>query len=201
MPLDEIKRYMRSQKKYRAEAKERHWKVMNEDKKRMTDFANKITPPHWNVWYESDSQVILKRGYLNILLIAEGSDHEVDHKKGVKGLTNTLGIEFLNGIARTKIIIYPYMGDWPGTIIHELAHIAVDRRLSLKKKPYNEPEFAFCNSRMFHIDDHGPMFDRALYLLRARLVTSYGYAYILRYVLMNPMKIPSHSTVKGIPAC
>lgn len=188
MPLDEIKRCMRSQKKYRTETRERYGEITAEGKKRMADFANKITPPNWNVWCESDDQVIPRRGYLNISLIAEGTNCEAYHKKHIRGLANINGIEYLSGIASTQITIYPYMGDWPGTIIHELAHVAVDRRLSLKKKPYNEPEFAFCNSRIFHIDDHDPMFDRALELLRMRLLKLYNYAYVLRYTLMNPMK-------------
>ena len=191
MPLAEIKRYVQSRKKYLAETKERYWQVTDDDKQRMVNFANKITPSHWNVWSEDDSQVILKRGYLNILLFAKAADHQGRHEKGIRGSVNARGIEYLHGIGRSNITVYPHMGDWPGTIIHELAHLAVDRRLSLTKKTYNEPEYAYCTSRIFHIDDHGALFDRAIYLLRMRLLALHSYAYVLRYLLMNPMKIPN----------
>jgi len=47
------------------------------------------------------------------------------------------------GIANTEIAIYPHLGDWPGAITHELAHVAVIRRSSFTAKTYKYPVFGF----------------------------------------------------------
>jgi|GEM_PF-5324022 len=70
--------------------------------------------------------------------------------------------------------------------MHELAHIAMDRRFSLIKKPYKKYGWDFCNARLFGIDDHGELFDRALRFFFSRMYKSYGdYKYLLYYNLFT----------------
>ncbi|MGO9137283.1 MAG: hypothetical protein ACLP9S_04780 [Syntrophales bacterium] len=181
--LDEIKR-MRSRKKYLAELKDRYAVIQEEDKEKMLRFANRITPPNWNVWCTPFSEFIPDRGILNIWMgVFPDSEDNLDRA----GEAEILGVMYAGRIANTHIKIYPAKGDWPGTVVHELAHIAVDRRLSLINKPYKQ-EFGFATSRMFGEDIHGPRFDRALELLRLRMMDEYDYMYVLHYYWANPMK-------------
>ena len=184
MALNEIKR-MRSRKKYFAELKDRYAVIQKEDKERMLRFANRITPPNWNVWCDSLSEPIVDRGILNIRLGA--FPYPPDDGRNLAGATERCGIIYMGGHTYSHIKIFPTQGDWPGTVVHELAHIAVYRRLSLINKPYKE-ELGFATCKMFNEDEHGQRFDRALEFLRLRMMDEYDYCYVLYYILANPMK-------------
>ena len=88
-------------------------------------------------------------------------------------------------VARITILLWPYLGDWKGTLLHELAHVAVYRYRAFRIKNYRKedlfhphwnmnPQTAL-RKRKFHREGHhGPMFQQAFATLAKRAVREFG---------------------------
>jgi hypothetical protein len=147
----------------------------DEIKKELCQFANKITPKNWYISTEHHANKD-DPGTLNIWLLFNDQAHDED--------TDRAGgphdpMRFLNGVAFAEIRLYPlnqnhegFVLSWKGTIIHELAHIAVDRYGAFKKKIYR-PGGAMI-ARMTEENMHGPTFQKALRLMLVRAASVYG---------------------------
>jgi hypothetical protein len=74
-------------------------------------------------------------------------------------------------VASAQLILCPYRGDWKGTIVHELAHIA-EPRLEAQKKKLSANALIFPSESK----EHGPLFLKALARMinRAEAVFSSG---------------------------
>jgi len=179
MARDEIKRLLRSRKKYFTECQSRYAVITKEDEDRIYSFACSVVPRRWNIWTFAFGEPTRVRGILNIGLEIFASDCDR------MGEADRCGVTYVGGVARTLIRIHPNKGDWPGTILHELAHIATDRRLSLINKPYLKNDFGFATSTMHGEDIHGPRFERALDLLINRMLNIYNYQYVYEYALLH----------------
>jgi len=179
MARDEIKRLLRSRRKYFADCQSRYAVLTKEDKERIYKFACSVVPRTWNIWTFDFGEPTRVRGILNIGLEIFASNCDR------MGEADRCGVTYIGGVARAFIRIYPNMGDWPWTVIHELAHVATERRLSLINKPYLKNDFGFSTSTMHGEDMHGPRFQRALDLFESRMLAQYNYQYVLEYALLH----------------
>ena len=182
MARDEIKRLLRSRKKYFTECQSRYAVITKDDEERIYKFACSVVPRTWNMWTGSYGKPNTVRGILNIWLGVFKSQENID----IMGEAERFGITYHYGIAHTHIIIYPDKGDWPWTVIQELAHIATYRRVSIINKPYKK-EFGNTNPEMHGEEMHGPRFHRALHFFESRMLDRYNYQYVLEYALLHRM--------------
>jgi hypothetical protein len=147
----------------------------DEIKKELCQFANMITPKNWNVSTEHHG-FKGESGTLNIWLLF----HDKGHYEDVWMLAESHSlIRFLDGAAFADIWLYPlnqnhegFVVSYKGTIIHELAHIAVDRYVAFKEKVYR-PGGAMI-ARMTEENMHGLTFQKALRLILVRAASVYG---------------------------
>ena len=112
----------------------------NAEKIKIKDFAERITPPNWNISID-DATLKGGPGILNIRLFFINRHHEEPLKAGEAHGP----MRFYKGAARTELWLYPHGREhneagwsWEGTIIHELAHIAVTRLIALKTKRHKQ---------------------------------------------------------------
>ena len=88
-------------------------------------------------------------------------------------------------VAKITIKLWPYLGDWKGTLIHELAHVAVYRYKAFKTKEYRKnPLFKtpwnidtkrlFIRKTLLREGHHGPKFQRAFSTLAKRAIREFG---------------------------
>jgi hypothetical protein len=95
--------------------------------------ARKIAPPNWNV-YKSNKMHIKQSGILNIkLVIANPSDLEFTSSIG--GMASPIWYDDKVGYSYIEMFRHTNT-DWIHVIIHEMAHIAVMRWLSLSKREF-----------------------------------------------------------------
>ena len=150
-------------------------------------FINSITPKNWIPTFDDkeltelfDSGFKKKPSdlhaslYINVFIVE--SKHEDDSQR----LGECHGpMMFYDGFSSCELWIYPHKGhkedmvSWQGTIIHELAHIAVDRLVALKLKPHK----ARClvnTSVDLDENPHGPTFQKALWRMAYRAYQVYG---------------------------
>jgi hypothetical protein len=153
----------------------------------MVRFANLITPPTWNVFSLEKDRIIRPTFLnieLRVLTVDEmDGDERRESTSGfvpnpmwfhkISSLTNAFGkdpasdayqtwndilAKFGDGtVASAQLHLCPYRGDWKGTIVHELAHIAEMRWLAQQQKPFQCNLHAVGNGGQ----DHGPLFLRA----------------------------------------
>ena len=88
-------------------------------------------------------------------------------------------------VAKITIKLWPYLGDWKGTLIHELAHVAVYRYNAFKTREYREkillkspwnidPKTLFLKKTLQREGHHGPTFQRAFSTLAKRAIREFG---------------------------
>jgi len=88
-------------------------------------------------------------------------------------------------VAKITIKLWPYLGDWKGTLIHELAHVAVYRYHAFKTREYREnalfknpwnmdPKTLFIKKTLLREGHHGPAFQRAFSILAKRAIREFG---------------------------
>nr|MBC8363032.1 hypothetical protein [Candidatus Desulfatibia profunda] len=81
--------------------------------------------------------------------------------------------------------LWPYLGDWKGTLIHELAHVAVYRYQACRTKDYqNKTLFKnhwnidikslLIKERFLREGHHGPSFQKAFITLSKRVIREFG---------------------------
>jgi hypothetical protein len=101
-----------------------------------------------------------------------------------KDLKST-GMERKGNVAKITIKLWPYLGDWKGTLIHELAHVAVYRYNAFKTKEYREkalfknpwnidPKTLIIKKTFQREGHHGPAFQRAFSSLAKRAIREFG---------------------------
>ena len=144
-------------------------------KKELCQFAKKITPKNWNISIEHHGYKG-KSGMLNIWLLFHDRAHCTD--RGSVGESHS-PMRFIGGAAFAEIWLYPLNQDHSdygisskGTIIPELAHIAVDRYAAFKEKVYR-PDGTMI-ARMIEEEPHGQNFQRAMRILLNRAISIYG---------------------------
>ncbi|MGD8770027.1 MAG: hypothetical protein PVJ06_08280 [Desulfobacterales bacterium] len=87
--------------------------------------------------------------------------------------------------AKITIKLWPYLGDWKGTLIHELAHVAVYRYTAFKTKEYRKknlfkntwnmnPKTLFLKKTLQIEGHHGPAFQRSFSMLAKRAIREFG---------------------------
>jgi len=88
-------------------------------------------------------------------------------------------------VAKITIKLWPYLGDWKGTLAHELAHVAVYRYHAFKTKNYRSKTLfrnpwdvnsrkVFARETLMHEGHHGPAFQRAFSTLAKRAIREFG---------------------------
>jgi hypothetical protein len=81
--------------------------------------------------------------------------------------------------------LWPHLGDWRGTLIHELAHVAVYRWRAFISKDYRKEGLfkSYCGENLraslikeqsFMEGHHGPRFQKALLSLVKRTIREFG---------------------------
>jgi hypothetical protein len=87
-------------------------------------------------------------------------------------------------VARIVIRLWPYLGDWKGTLIHELAHVAVYRYQAFRTKDYYNKtrfknhwnidlKFLLLKERLLSEGHHGPSFQQAFFTLSKRAIREF----------------------------
>jgi hypothetical protein len=88
-------------------------------------------------------------------------------------------------VAKITIKVWPYLGDWKGTLIHELAHVAVYRYKAFKTREYRkkalfdppwyiDTKTLFIRKALLSEGHHGPAFQRAFSTLAKRAIREFG---------------------------
>jgi len=88
-------------------------------------------------------------------------------------------------VARIIVRLWPYLGDWKGTLIHELAHVAVYRyqacrnkdytKKALFKSPWNiDLKSILIKERFLREGHHGKSFQKAFFTLTKRAIKQFG---------------------------
>jgi hypothetical protein len=156
----------------------------------MVRFANLITPPTWNVFAHPEGRII-RPTFLNIELSVLTIDEmdEDEGKKNASGFVRSpMRYEKLSALASARgwtpddykdwcdilkrfgdgtvasvhLDLCPYRGDWKGTMVHELAHIAETRRKAQKEKPFRHAIHGVAVGRTVESESqHDPIFLRA----------------------------------------
>jgi len=105
------------------------------EREEIRKFAERITPPSWNVFLDFKKRR-KDPGILNISLDIRDAHDEKDSifQAAVRGW-----MSFCDRIGYVHVVIQPYVTDWQGLIIHEFAHLAVYRWVAYKTKVYRKP--------------------------------------------------------------
>ena len=88
-------------------------------------------------------------------------------------------------VAKITIKLWPYLGDWKGTLIHELAHVAVYRYYAFKTRDYRkktlfknpwdiDTKTLFIRKTLLREGHHGSTFQRAFSTLAKRAIREFG---------------------------
>ena len=95
------------------------------------------------------------------------------------------GVKRKGRVARIIVRLWPYLGDWKGTLIHELAHVAVYRYQACRTKDYQN-KMLFKNhwnidlksilikESLLREGHHGPSFQKAFITLSKRVMREFG---------------------------
>jgi hypothetical protein len=96
-----------------------------------------------------------------------------------------LGVNLKGKVARIIVRLWPYLGDWKGTLIHELAHVAVYRYQACRSKHYSkktlyknfwniDSKSLLIEERLLREGHHGPSFKKAFFSLTQRAIKEFG---------------------------
>lgn len=139
---------------------------MNRENK-LISFAKKFIPHSWNICTSREDE-INKPGTLNIDMFFERSSYYEDkHRLGeIHG-----PMTFYQGVGRCTLFLWPHDDDTfaiESTLIHELAHVAVNRLLAWKLKQHKN---GLVNAKT-DLDEnpHGPTFQRVLEIMLSRML-------------------------------
>jgi hypothetical protein len=88
-------------------------------------------------------------------------------------------------VAKITIKLWPYLGDWKGTLIHELAHVAVYRYNAFKTREYKkkvlfknpwdiDTKTLFIRKTLLREGHHGSAFQKAFSTLSKRAIREFG---------------------------
>ena len=152
------------------------------------EFIDRITPKNWIPCLDDNKLIdLFKNGfkkkssdlsaslYIRFFIINEKNDDDNKRPGECHG-----PMRFYNGFSSCEMWIYPHKGyekdeiTWQGTVIHELAHIAVDRLMAYRIKAH-KGSTSLVNS-IVYLDEnpHGPTFQKALRRMLNRAFQVYG---------------------------
>ena len=131
-----------------------------------------------SIWYANRSGNVYHRHQVKPIL------GMIDGRMVFKNL-KTLGVNRKGKIARIIVRLWAYLGDWKGTLIHELAHVAVYRYQACRTKDYqNNALFKnpwnidfkslLIKERFLREGHHGPSFQKAFFTLSKRAIREFG---------------------------
>ena len=119
----------------------------------------------------------------------------------------SFGVDKKGKVAKITVQLWPHLGDWRSTLVHELAHIAVYRWRAFMTKDYKKGSLSKSyhdeNLRMSLIkeqltmeDHHGPRFQKALLSLTKRALREFGEEIPEHDVFWNSLKFELESFMK-----
>ena len=97
----------------------------------------------------------------------------------------SFGVDKKGKVAKIIVQLWPYLGDWRGTLVHELAHVAVYRWRAFMSKDYRKEglfksyfgenlRVSLIKQQLAMEDHHGPRFQKALLSLVKRATREFG---------------------------
>ena len=146
-----------------------------------TDFFGRKCYPHENrdgtIWYANKYGNVFHRNQVKPIL---GMLYGRMVFKNLK----SFGIEGKGKVARIVVRLWPYLGDWKGTLIHELAHVAVYRYQACRTKNYTHKALfrnpwnldlksMLIEERLLREGHHGPSFQKAFFTLTQRAIREF----------------------------
>ena len=152
------------------------------EKEVYTDFFGRKCFPHEDrygkIWYSNILGNVYHRNQVKPIL---GMIYGRMVFKDLKAL----GVNRKGKVARIIVRLWPYLGDWKGTLIHELAHVAVYRYQACRSKDYNkktlfknfwniDSKSLLIEQRLLREGHHGPSFKKAFFSLTQRAVKEFG---------------------------
>jgi hypothetical protein len=151
-------------------------------------FIDSITPKHWipivgykemkeffNTVLREQSSDVQGALYLQVLIMDEKNYVDSGRLAECRG-----PMRFFDGFATCELWIYPHEGyekrgiSWKGTLIHEIAHIAVNRLMAIKLKEQRRTGTLINSSVDLKENQHGPTFQKALIRMLQRAYRVYG---------------------------
>ena len=132
-------------------------KIFNESQRQeIRDFIQSICPHRWNI-FEDFKNYKCQKGILNIHLEILNYEDERDHN--LQGVVHS-GMGYRDGVGKAHLILQPtYLSKirLENLIIHELAHVGIQRWVSYKRKLHLK-EFGHTiefGDDILHYDRHG----------------------------------------------
>ena len=97
----------------------------------------------------------------------------------------SFGVDKKGKVAKIIVQLWPYLGDWRVTLVHELAHVAVYRWRAFMTKDYGKEGLfkgyygenlraSLIKEQLVMEDHHGPRFQKALLSLAKRAIREFG---------------------------
>ncbi|MBL7181231.1 MAG: hypothetical protein ISS65_13645 [Desulfobacterales bacterium] len=159
-----------------------HLSLQGPEKQVYTDFwGSKCYPfehKDGTIWYANRYGNVFHRHQVKPIL------GMIDGRMVFKDL-KTLGVNRKGKVARLIVCLWPYLGDWKGTLIHELAHVAVYRYQAFRTKDYQDMTLLknhwnidlkslIIKERLLREGHHGPSFQKAFITLGKRVIREFG---------------------------
>jgi len=159
-----------------------HLKIKGPQDEIYTDFFGRKCYPYEDrdgtIWYANSYGDTFQRNQVRpILGMISGRMVFSDLK--------TFGIGRKGKVASIIVCLWPYLGDWKGTLIHELAHVAVYRyhacrikdytHKALFKNPWNiDIKAILFKERVLREGHHGPSFQKAFLSITKRAIMEFA---------------------------
>jgi hypothetical protein len=144
-------------------------------------FMDGITPNNWNIYTNEKGRYIHEiAGTLNVFLVLKDDTAEDDHLRA-GGVLSSMSFVWVDGIVTAKIEVWICLHrdlhglagmSWKGTILHELAHVAVHRCVAFRKKAHKTE--GDINHHDIEEGSHGRSFQRALTVMLNRAIAAFG---------------------------
>jgi hypothetical protein len=159
-----------------------HLSLQGPESEVYTNFWGRKCYPHEDrsgkIWYVDDLGNAYRRNQVKPIL---GMIYGRMVFKDLKAL----GVKRKGKVAKITVRLWPYLGDWKGTLIHELAHVAVYRYQAFRTKDYHKKTILknFWNvdlksllveERLLREGHHGPSFKKAFFSLTQRVIKEFG---------------------------
>ena len=159
-----------------------HLSIQGPEREVYTDFFGRKCYPHEDrdgtIWYANRFGNVFHRDQVKPIL---GMIYGRMVFKDLKAF----GVERKGKVARIIIRLWPYLGDWKGTLMHELAHVAVYRYQACRTKAYTKNilfksswnvdlKSLLIEERLLREGHHGLSFQKAFFTLTKRAIKEFG---------------------------
>jgi hypothetical protein len=159
-----------------------HLNLQGPEKQVYTDFFGRKCYPFEHkdgtIWYSNRYGNVFHRHQVKPIL------GMIDGRMVFKDL-KAHGVNCKGRVARIIVRLWPYLGDWKGTLIHELAHVAVYRYQACRTKDYQnntlfknhwniDLKSLLIKERFLREGHHGPSFQKAFITLSKRVIREFG---------------------------